>query len=51
MAQLRPFRMFPDLAKIFTCISRDSNIRAVLLTGAGERGFMAGIDIGVSCHL
>ncbi|KAF2238153.1 ClpP/crotonase [Viridothelium virens] len=37
--------MWLELAKIFNRISHDPEIRAVLLTGAGERAFSAGLDI------
>ncbi|KAI9694743.1 MAG: hypothetical protein M1822_000359 [Bathelium mastoideum] len=37
--------MWLDLAKIFTRITRDPDIRAVMLTGAGDRAFSAGLDI------
>jgi enoyl-CoA hydratase len=38
-------RMHTELAYIFREISRDPETRAVVLTGAGERGFSAGGDI------
>ncbi|KAI9693383.1 MAG: hypothetical protein M1820_009312 [Bogoriella megaspora] len=37
--------MWLNLRKIFHRISYDPNIRAVLLTGAGERAFSAGLDV------
>jgi len=37
--------MLAELGERFETIKRDSNIRAVILTGAGERAFSAGTDI------
>lgn len=37
--------MHTELAHIFRDISRDREVRAVVLTGAGDRGFCAGGDI------
>jgi enoyl-CoA hydratase len=37
--------MLAELRERFETIKRDSNIRAVILTGAGERAFSAGTDI------
>ena len=38
-------QVFTDLEQAFTLLTRDPSIRAVLLTGAGERAFAAGADI------
>jgi delta(3,5)-delta(2,4)-dienoyl-CoA isomerase len=37
--------MWLNLSKIFTKLSDDANVRAILLTGAGERAFTAGLDV------
>ena len=37
--------MLAELGERFETIKRDSNIRAVILTGAGEKAFSAGTDI------
>jgi hypothetical protein len=39
--------MWLNLSKIFTSLSHDPNIRSVVLTGAGERAFTAGLDVQV----
>jgi enoyl-CoA hydratase len=35
-----------ELSRIFGELERDSSVRAVIITGAGERAFVAGADIG-----
>jgi enoyl-CoA hydratase len=35
-----------ELRSVFTQLKQDRNIRAVILTGAGEKSFVAGADIG-----
>ncbi len=37
--------MFDDLERVFTNLKQDASIRVILLTGAGERAFVAGADI------
>src|SRR5436309_14532361 len=37
--------MLAELGERFETIKRDSNIRAVILTGAGEKAFSAGTNI------
>lgn len=37
--------MWHNLSKIFTSLSHDPNVRAVILTGAGNRAFTAGLDV------
>ena len=37
--------MFDDLERTFTQLAADTNIRAILLTGSGDRAFAAGADI------
>src|SRR5437762_11259039 len=39
-------QMMEDLNSAFTAIRDDKAIRVVLLTGAGEKAFVAGADIG-----
>jgi delta(3,5)-delta(2,4)-dienoyl-CoA isomerase len=39
------YSMWLNLSKIFTKLSDDVNVRAILLTGAGERAFTAGLDV------
>ncbi|MHB1701881.1 MAG: enoyl-CoA hydratase-related protein [Acidobacteriaceae bacterium] len=36
---------FSDLRSIFTALAADDSIRAILITGAGDRAFAAGADI------
>jgi enoyl-CoA hydratase len=38
--------MFADLDEVFTALAGDSAVRAILLSGAGEKAFAAGADIG-----
>ena len=38
--------MLAELARLFEHIQHDSHVRAVILTGEGERAFCAGTDIG-----
>ena len=40
--------MWQNLSLIFRKLSHDPNVRAVILTGAGDRAFTAGLDIKVS---
>ncbi|KAL3482188.1 ClpP/crotonase-like domain-containing protein [Aspergillus californicus] len=46
-AQLNAFfeAMWLELAQIFNQLSSDPAVRAVLITGAGERAFTAGLDV------
>ncbi|KAF2130320.1 delta-delta-dienoyl-CoA isomeras-like protein [Dothidotthia symphoricarpi CBS 119687] len=37
--------MWQNLALIFRKLSHDPNVRAILLTGAGDRAFTAGLDV------
>jgi delta(3,5)-delta(2,4)-dienoyl-CoA isomerase len=37
--------MWLNLSTIFRRLSHDSNIRSVILTGAGDRAFTAGLDV------
>jgi hypothetical protein len=37
--------MWLNISAIFKKLSHDPNVRAVLLTGAGERAFTAGLDV------
>jgi delta(3,5)-delta(2,4)-dienoyl-CoA isomerase len=37
--------MWLNLSSIFTKLSQDPNIRSILLTGAGDRAFTAGLDV------
>ena len=39
------FQVFSDLERIFTILAADPTVRAILLTGAGEKAFAAGADI------
>jgi enoyl-CoA hydratase len=43
--------MLDELRVVFERIERESEVRAVILTGAGERAFSAGTDIGELQHL
>ncbi len=38
--------VFEELLKAFDALEADANIRAVVITGAGDRAFVAGADIG-----
>ena len=38
--------MFAELDEVFTALAGDSAVRAIILTGAGEKAFAAGADIG-----
>jgi delta(3,5)-delta(2,4)-dienoyl-CoA isomerase len=40
--------MWLNLSAIFQRLSHDPSIRSVLLTGAGDRAFTAGLDVQVS---
>jgi delta(3,5)-delta(2,4)-dienoyl-CoA isomerase len=37
--------MWLNLSSIFTKLSHDPNVRAIVLTGAGDRAFTAGLDV------
>jgi delta(3,5)-delta(2,4)-dienoyl-CoA isomerase len=37
--------MWLNLSSIFRQLSHDPNVRAVVLTGAGDRAFTAGLDV------
>jgi delta(3,5)-delta(2,4)-dienoyl-CoA isomerase len=39
--------MWLNLSSIFRRLSHDPNVRAIILTGAGERAFTAGLDVKV----
>jgi delta(3,5)-delta(2,4)-dienoyl-CoA isomerase len=41
-------QMFEDLGSIFKQLSVSSDVRAIILTGAGERAFTAGLDINAA---
>ncbi len=38
--------MREDLDRVLTELENDGNVRAVIITGAGEKGFSAGMDVG-----
>ena len=38
-------KMFYDLGAIFDGLSHDPDVRAVILTGNGDRAFTAGLDV------
>ncbi|HEX7158961.1 MAG TPA: enoyl-CoA hydratase/isomerase family protein, partial [Edaphobacter sp.] len=38
-------QVFDELEAVFTALSQDSAVRAILLTGSGDRAFAAGADI------
>lgn len=38
-------QMFTDLGAVFKGLSHDPNVRAIILTAAGDRAFTAGLDI------
>ena len=38
-------QVFNELEQVFTLLSRDVDVRAVLITGSGDRAFAAGADI------
>lgn len=38
-------QMFHDLGAIFNRLSHDSDVRAIILTGNGDRAFTAGLDV------
>jgi enoyl-CoA hydratase/carnithine racemase len=42
--------MWHNLSKIFIKLSHDPNVRSIVLTGAGERAFTAGLDVQVCMH-
>src|SRR5260221_6726901 len=44
-------RTWPDLATAFHEARDDAEVRGVILTGAGDRPFIAGADIGELAHL
>ncbi len=40
-----------ELGKAFTAFNNDDNIKVIVLTGAGEKAFVAGADIAAMQHL
>jgi len=40
--------MWLNISQIFQCLSHDPNVRAIVLTSAGDRAFTAGLDIKVN---
>jgi delta(3,5)-delta(2,4)-dienoyl-CoA isomerase len=38
--------MWLDLERIFDKLSNDANVRCVVLSGAGDRAFTTGLDVG-----
>jgi enoyl-CoA hydratase len=38
--------LFAELDEVFTSLAGDSSVRAIIVTGAGEKAFAAGADIG-----
>ena len=43
--RLTTYRMWQEIRKIFKQLSEADDIRAVILSGAGDRAFSAGLDI------
>jgi len=43
-------QVFDDLERAFTFLAQDPTVRAILLTGAGEKAFAAGADISELAH-
>ena len=43
-------QVFADLDRVFTFLAQDPTVRAILLTGAGEKAFAAGADITELAH-
>ena len=41
-------RMWLNLSAIFKRLSHDANVRSIILTGAGDRAFTAGLDVKVN---
>ncbi|WP_245632675.1 enoyl-CoA hydratase/isomerase family protein [Edaphobacter aggregans] len=39
-------QVFGDLKNLFTALAKDAEVRVILITGAGEKAFAAGADIG-----
>jgi enoyl-CoA hydratase len=39
-------QVFEDLKSLFTSLAKDDGVRVILITGAGEKAFAAGADIG-----
>ncbi len=39
-------QVFDELEQVFTALAAEAQVRAILLTGAGEKAFAAGADIG-----
>ncbi|MEO6911491.1 MAG: enoyl-CoA hydratase-related protein, partial [Edaphobacter sp.] len=37
--------VFDEIEAVFTALSKDTGVRVILLTGAGEKAFAAGADI------
>lgn len=40
-------RMWLNLSAIFRRLSHDPNVRSIVMTGAGDRAFTAGLDVKV----
>ena len=45
MRELKSNSMWQELRVIFKHLSEADDVRAVILSGAGERGFSAGLDV------
>ena len=43
-------QLFTDLDAVFALLAKDPSVRAILLTGAGEKAFAAGADISELAH-
>lgn len=43
--------MWDTLGRIFTQLSRDPDVRSVVLSGAGDRSFTAGLDVNNPFHI
>ena len=41
--------MWLNLRKLFEQLSSDPHVRAVVISGAGEKAFTAGLDVQVYC--
>ncbi len=44
-------RVIAEIDRAFTDLASDGNVRAVILTGAGDKAFVAGADIGVLAEM
>jgi delta(3,5)-delta(2,4)-dienoyl-CoA isomerase len=40
-------RMWLNLSAVFRRLSHDPNVRSIVMTGAGDRAFTAGLDVKV----